>query len=119
GDSRDDSRLRMIPATAAGLLVFLALAGQFLTDRPPSAELFMGTLGLSVLLVIRLLLTFGENGWLLRRLETSGHAEERLRDLGLALHLQASLDMERGLEVVCRQGRAALPAGTVDTWAAD
>ena len=104
GDSRDDSRLRMIPATGAGLLVFLALAGQLLTDRPPAGELFVGTLGLSVLLVFRLVLTFGENGWLLRRLETSGHAEERLRDLGLALNLQASLEMERVLELVCQAG---------------
>src|SRR5205085_124267 len=84
------------------------LTGQLLTDRAPSAELFIGTLGLSVLLVIRLLITFGENGWLLRRLETSGHAEERLRDLGLALNLQASREMERVLELVCREGRAAL-----------
>ena len=116
GDSRDDSRLRMIPATGAGLLVFLALAGQLLTDRPPAGELFVGTLTLSVLLVVRLVLTFGENGWLLRRLETSGHAEERLRDLGLALNLQASLEMERVLELVCRQGRAALRADNVVMW---
>jgi signal transduction histidine kinase len=119
GDSRDDSRLRLIPATAAGALVFLALIGQLLTDRAPSAELFIGTLGLSVLLVIRLLITFGENGWLLRRLETSGHAEERLRDLGLALNLQASLEMERVLELVCRQGRAALRADNVIMWLMD
>src|SRR5690606_30555370 len=71
GDSRDDSRLRMIPATGAGLLVFLALGGQMFTNRRPPAELFVGTLGLSVLLVVRLVLTFAENGWLLRRLETS------------------------------------------------
>ena len=119
GDSRDDSRLRLVPATAAGALVFLALAGQLLTDRTPSSELFIGTLGLSVLLVIRLLITFGENGWLLRRLETSGHAEERLRDLGLALNLQASLEMERVLELVCRQGRAALRADNVIIWMVD
>jgi signal transduction histidine kinase len=119
GDSRDDSRLRLIPATAAGALVFLALIGQLLTDRLPSPELFIGTLGLSVLLVIRLLITFGENGWLLRRLETSGHAEERLRDLGLALNLQASLEMERVLELVCRQGRAALRADNVIMWLVD
>jgi signal transduction histidine kinase len=119
GDSRDDSRLRLIPVSVAGLLVFLALAGQLLTDRPPPSELFMGTLGLSVLLVARLLLTLGENGWLLHRLETSGHAEERLRDLGLALNLQASLDMERVLELVCRQGRAALRADNVVMWQVD
>lgn len=119
GDSRDDSRLRLIPAIAAGTLVFLALAGQLLSDRAPSGELFIGTLGLSVLLVVRLLLTFGENGWLLRRLETSGHAEERLRDLGLALNLQASLEMERVLELVCRQGRAALRADNVIMWQVD
>ncbi|MFN8634691.1 MAG: ATP-binding protein [Chloroflexota bacterium] len=119
GDSRDDSRLRLIPATAAGALVFLALAGQVFTDRPPPSELFLGTLGLSVLLVVRLMLTLGENGWLLRRLETSGHAEERLRDLGLALNLQASLEMERVLELVCRQGRAALRADNVVMWQVD
>jgi len=119
GDSRDDSRLRLVPATGAGLLVFLALAGQVLSERMPSSELFVGTLMLSVLLVIRLLLTFGENGWLLRRLETSGHAEERLRDLGLALNLQASLEMERVLELVCRQGRAALRADNVIMWLVD
>lgn len=119
GDSRDDSRLRMIPAACAGTLVFLALAGQLFTDRPPQAELFIGTLGLSVLLVVRLMLTLGENGWLLRRLETSGHAEERLRDLGLALNLQASLEMERVLELVCRQGRAALRADNVVMWIVD
>ncbi|MGE3269520.1 MAG: GAF domain-containing protein, partial [Chloroflexota bacterium] len=119
GDSRDDSRLRMIPATGAGMLVFLALTGHMLSDRPPSGELFVCTLGLSVLLVVRLMLTLGENGWLLRRLETSGHAEERLRDLGLALNLQASLDMERVLELVCRQGRAALRADNVVMWLVD
>jgi signal transduction histidine kinase len=119
GDSRDDSRLRMIPATGAGLLVFLALAGQLLSERPPAPELFVGTLGLSVLLVVRLVLTFGENGWLWRRLETSGHAEERLRDLGLALNLQASLETERVLELVCRQGRAALRADNVVMWLVD
>ena len=119
GDSRDDSRLRMIPASGAGLLVFLALAGQLLSERPPAAELFVGTLALSVLLVVRLVLTFGENGWLLRRLETSGHAEERLRDLGLALNLQASLEMERVLELCCRQGRAALRADNVVMWLVD
>jgi signal transduction histidine kinase len=119
GDSRDDSRLRMIPATGAGLLVFLALAGQLFADRPPAGELFVGTLGLSVLLVFRLVLTFGENGWLWRRLETSGHAEERLRDLGLALNLQASLEMERVLELCCRQGRAALRADNVVMWLVD
>ena len=119
GDSRDDSRLRLIPATGAGVLVFLALAGQVFSDRPPAAELFVGTLGLSVLLVVRLVLTFGENGWLLRRLETSGHAEERLRDLGLALNLQASLEMERVLELCCRQGRAALRADNVVMWLVD
>jgi len=119
GDSRDDSRLRMIPATVAGTLVFLALTGQALTERPPQTELFVGTLGLSVLLVVRLMLTLAENGWLLRRLETSGHAEERLRDLGLALNLQASLEMERVLELVCRQGRAALRADNVVMWLTD
>jgi GAF domain-containing protein len=119
GDSRDDSRLRLIPATGAGLLVFLAMAGQLFTERPPAGELFIGTLGLSVLLVVRLVLTFGENGWLLRRLETSGHAEERLRDLGLALNLQASLEMERVLELCCRQGRAALRADNVVMWMVD
>ena len=119
GDSRDDSRLRMIPATGAGMLVFLALVGQLLTDRAPAGELFVGTLGLSVLLVIRLMFTLGENGWLLRRLETSGHAEERLRDLGLALNLQASLEMERVRELVCRQGRAALRADNVVIWLVD
>jgi signal transduction histidine kinase len=119
GDSRDDSRLRMIPATFAGTLVFLALAGQMLTERAPQAELFIATLGLSVMLVMRLMLTLAENGWLLRRLETSGHAEERLRDLGLALNLQASLEMERVLELVCRQGRAALRADNVVMWVMD
>jgi len=119
GDARDDSRLRMIPATVAGILVVFALAGQLFTDRSPVAELFIGTLGLSVMLVVRLMLTFGENGWLLRRLETSGHAEERLRDLGLALNLQASLDMERVLELVCRQGRAALRSDNVVMWMVD
>jgi signal transduction histidine kinase len=119
GDSRDDSRLRMIPATFAGTLVFLALFGQLFTERAPQIELFIGTLGLSVLLVVRLMLTLAENGWLLRRLETSGHAEERLRDLGLALNLQASLDMERVLELVCRQGRAALRADNVVMWLLD
>jgi signal transduction histidine kinase len=119
GDARDDSRLRLIPATGAGMLVFLALIGQVLTDHPPGGELFVGTLSLSVLLVGRLVLTLGENGWLLRRLETSGHAEERLRDLGLALNLQASLEMERVLELVCRQGRAALRADNVVMWLVD
>jgi signal transduction histidine kinase len=119
GDSRDDSRLRMVPAAFAGALVFLALAGQLFTDRAPRAELFVGTLGLSVLLVLRLMLTLAENGWLLRRLETSGHAEDRLRDLGLALNLQASLEMERVLELVCRQGRAALRADNVVMWLVD
>jgi signal transduction histidine kinase len=119
GDARDDSRLRMIPATGAGMLVFLAMAGQLFTDRAPVGELFVSTLGLSVLLVIRLVFTLGENGWLLRRLETSGHAEERLRDLGLALNLQASLDVERVRELVCRQGRAALRADNVVIWLVD
>ncbi|MCC6179330.1 MAG: GAF domain-containing protein [Chloroflexi bacterium] len=119
GDTRDDSRLRMIPALSAGTLVFLALAGQVLTNLPPKGELFLGSLGLSVLLTFRLVLTLAENGWLLRRLETSGHAEERLRDLGLALNLQASLEMERVLELVCRQGRAALRADSVVMWLVD
>ena len=120
GDSRDDSRLRLIPAAAAGTLVFLALAGQ-VADRP-------GAVGRAVHRDARAVGaagdpaaadTFGENGWLLRRLETSGHAEERLRDLGLALNLQASLEMERVLELVCRQGRAALRADNVIMWQVD
>jgi signal transduction histidine kinase len=119
GDSRDDSRLRMVPALGAGLLVILALVGHSISDRPPSGELFVSTLGLCVLVVFRLVFTLGENGWLVRRLETSGHAEERLRDLGLALNLQASLDPERVRELVCRQGRAALRADNVVIWLVD
>ncbi|HYU19925.1 MAG TPA: ATP-binding protein [Chloroflexota bacterium] len=119
GDARDDSRLRLVPATAAGGLVCLALAAQLLSENAPKTELFVGTLGLSVLLVIRLILSLAENGWLLRRLETAGYAEERLRDLGLALNLQASLEMERVMDLVCRQGRAALRADSAVVWLVD
>ena len=113
GDCRDNSRLRLIPAGAAGGLVFLTLAGQLVSDAAPRTALFVGTLGLSLLLVVRLLLALAENGWLIRRLETAGQAEERLRDLGLALNLQASLETARVLALVCRQGRAALRADSV------
>ena len=119
GDARDDSRLRLLPAAWAGGLVFLALAAQLLHIGGPQPQLAVGSLSLSVLLVFRLMLTLSENGWLARRLETAGHAEERLRDLGLALNLQASLETERVLELVCRQGRAALGADAVIIWLVD
>lgn len=119
GDVRDDSRLRLVPAACAGGLVCLALAAQVATTHPPRPELFVGTLSLSLLLVIRLLLTFAENGWLMRRLETAGHAEESLRDLGLALNLQADMELERVLELVCHQGKAALRASSCTIWLAD
>jgi signal transduction histidine kinase len=119
GDARDDSRLRLIPVLGAGLLVSLALIGQVIAGRPPDGGLFVGTLALSLLLVIRLVLTLGENGWLLRRLETAGLAEERLRDLGLALNVQVSLETERVLELVCRQGCGALHADSAVVWQVD
>jgi signal transduction histidine kinase len=119
GDARDDSRLRLIPALGAGTLVSLALVGELAAARPPDGGLFVGTLALSLLLVVRLVLTLGENGWLLRRLETAGHAEERLRDLGLALNVQVSLETERVLELVCRQGCGALRADSAVVWQVD
>ncbi len=119
GDARDDSRLRLVPAAGAGGLVLATLTGQVVSTAPPHTELFVGTLSLSVLLVVRLMLSLNENAWLLRRLETTDHAEERLRELGLALNLRSSLEMERVLELVCRQGRAALRADMVVIWLVD
>ena len=119
GDARDDSRLRLVPAAGAGGLVLVTLAGQVVSNGQPRPELFVATLSLSLLLVARLLLSLVENGWLLRRLETTDHAEERLRELGLALNLRSSLETERVLELVCRQGRAALRADTVLIWLVD
>ncbi|MBA2448392.1 MAG: GAF domain-containing protein [Chloroflexi bacterium] len=116
GDARDDSRLRLVPAAGAGGLVFLTLTAQLSSGGGPRAELFVGALGLSLLLVIRLILTLAENGWLLQRLETAGQAEERLRDLGLTLNVQATLEMSRVLELACRQGRDILRADTAMIW---
>jgi signal transduction histidine kinase len=119
GDARDASRLRLVPAACAGGLVCLTLAAQLVTSAAPRPELFVGTLSLSLLLVIRLLLTFVENGWLIRRLETADQAEARLRDLGLALNLQADMELDRMLELVCHQGRAALRADSCTIWLVD
>ncbi|MFN8523806.1 MAG: ATP-binding protein [Chloroflexota bacterium] len=119
GDWRPDSRLRLIPTAAAGLLMAAALASHFWSGHQPRTDVYVLALSLCLLAMGRLLLALAENGWLVKRLETAGYAEERLRDLGLALNLQASLELDRVLELVCRQGRAALRADSAFIWLTD
>lgn len=116
-ETREESRLRILPAMAATILaVWLASADlRAASHLPPS--LLSASLGLSALAGYRLLLALLENRLLQGQVRTAGQFEQRLRDLGIALN--SSLDPERVLLLVCRAGLAVLKADTVIIWMLD
>jgi signal transduction histidine kinase len=116
GDWRDDSRLRLVPALGAAVLLLIAFIAQMRSTATPNGDIFTACMLLALLSCARVLVTQAENAWLRGRVERSGHAEERLRDLGLELNVQGSLDWNRVLELVCRQGRLALRADCAFIW---
>lgn len=113
----DDSRLRLLPAALAGLVVVVIALQQAGTREPPSAALFFGSSSLFWLIVARLLVTLAENRRLVRGRRTADRSQLALRDLGTALN--ASLDRERVWQHVCQTGQVVLGAESTVLWLVD
>ena len=113
----DDSRLRLLPAALAGLVVVFIAVQQTGMREPPSAALFFGSSSLFWLIVARLLVTLAENRRLVRGRRTADRSQIALRDLGTALN--SSLEPERVWQHVCETGRVVLGADTAVLWLAD
>jgi signal transduction histidine kinase len=115
----EDSRLRLIPAAVAGLVVALIAVQQAGTREPPSAALFFGSSSLFWLIVSRLLVTLAENRRLVRGMQTADRSQIALRDLGSALNIGSSLDPRSVWQRVCETGLEVLHADAVVLWLAD
>jgi signal transduction histidine kinase len=113
----EDSRLRLIPAALAGLVIAAIAAQQAGAREPPSGALFFGTSSLFWLIVSRLLVTLAENRRLVRGVHTAERSQMALRDLGAALN--SSLDPERVWQHVCRMGQTVLRADSTVLWLVD
>lgn len=116
-ETGEDSRLRLLPAGLAGLVVTLISLQQAGTAEPPSAALFFGSLSLFWLIVSRLLVTLAENRRLVRGRQTADRSQLALRDLSLALN--SSLEPARAYQHVCRTGQAVLRADFTVLWLVD
>lgn len=113
----DESRLRLVPSALAGAVVLVIAVTQALHAEPPMEGVFLGSLTLLSLLVGRQMVTLAENRRLLRRVESAGEVEERLRDLGLVLN--SSLELPHVLQMVCRTGQDIMRAEVVFLWTLD
>ncbi len=114
-EAAEDSRLRLAPAVAAGVVILL-LAGVEATGSGTRVG-FFGVVTLFALVGARLALALVENRELLRRVERSGVFEVKLRDLGSAL--LTALDQTQLHELVCRTAQAAIGADAVLLWMVD
>ncbi|GEM_PF-1781606 len=114
---RDESRLRLLPSALAGLVVLLIVVVEAFRSEPPLESVFLGSLTLLSLLIGRQMVTLLENRRLLRRDESAGEAEERLRDLGRAL--SATLELSTVLRELCRAGHEIMRADVVFLWSVD
>jgi len=111
----DNSRLRLVPAVAAGAALVQLSAAEL--SGSGTRVGFFGVVLLFALIVGRLVLTLVENRMLLQRVERSGVFEEKLRDLGSAV--LAAPDRREALELVCVTAQQALGADSVLLWMVD
>jgi signal transduction histidine kinase len=116
----EDSRLRLVPAAVAGLVVAAVFAVQQAgTREPPSAALFFGSSSLFWLIVSRLLVTLAENRKLMRGMQTADRSQTALRDLSSALNIGSSLEPRAVWQRVCETGLQVLHADAVVLWLLD
>jgi signal transduction histidine kinase len=113
----EDSRLRLVPAVLAALVVAAIAVQQATAPESPSAALFFGTSSLFWLIVARLLVTLSENRRLVRGMQTADRSQLALRDLGAALN--SSLDPERVWQHICRMAQDVLRADSAVLWLVD
>jgi signal transduction histidine kinase len=113
----EDSRLRLVPAALAGLVVALIAVQQAGTQEYPSPALFFGTSSLFWLIVSRLLVTLAENRRLVRGMRKADRSQIALRDLGVAL--SSSLEPEKVWQHVCRMGQTVVRAESTVLWLVD
>ncbi len=117
---RDESRLRLVPSALAGCVVLFLAWAVAARGESPTQGVFLGSLLLLSLLVGRQLVTLMDNRGLLRRLESAGAVEGRLRDLGQALNsMNSSLELPTVLQELCRAGRDIMRADVVFLWSLD
>jgi signal transduction histidine kinase len=113
----EDSRLRLVPAAIAGVVVAVTAIQQAGSRQAPSAAFFFGSSSLFWLIVSRLLVTLAENRRLVRGMQSADRSQIAIRDLGLALNF--SLEPARVWQYVCRTGQAVLGADSTVLWLVD
>jgi signal transduction histidine kinase len=113
----EDSRLRLVPAAIAGVVVAITAIQQAGSREAPSAAFFFGSSSLFWLIVSRLLVTLAENRRLVRGMQSADRSQIAIRDLGLALN--SSLEPARVWQYVCRTGQAVLGADSTVLWLLD
>jgi signal transduction histidine kinase len=115
--SGEDSRLRMLPAALAAVVVVASPIQQAASPGGPSGPLFYATFSLFWLIVARLLLTLAENRRLLRTVQSVDRGQLALRDLGAVL--DSSLEEQTVWRNVCVQGQNLLRADSAVLWLVD
>lgn len=111
------SRIHLLPSVLASVLLIGIWSGQAATLSPPSLAVYVASNVLAGLIGVRLIVTVFENSFLLQSIQATIESDESLRDLSVALN--ASLDLSRVFQHVCKIGAVIMRADQAVLWLVD